>query len=60
MDLFRSPMLAEVGRIRMRADRLLDFATLLKGMWKGGTKVERPLKGAYTSMRCISAFSRLF
>jgi hypothetical protein len=60
MDFFRSPMLAKVGGIWMRAGRLLDLGTMLKGKWDGGSEVEQLLKGTYTSMRCISAFSRLF
>jgi hypothetical protein len=45
MDLFRSPMLAEVGRIRMRAGRLLDFGTMSKGKWDGGSEVVQSVEG---------------
>jgi hypothetical protein len=45
MDLFRSPMLAGVGRIRMRAGRLLDFGTVSKGKWDGGSEVKQSLEG---------------
>jgi hypothetical protein len=45
MDLIRSLMLAEVGRIRMRAGRILGFGTVLMGKWDGGSEVEQSFEG---------------
>jgi hypothetical protein len=60
VDLFHSQMLTEVGRIWMSAGRLLDSRNMLERRLDERIEVERPLRGTHTSMRCISAFSRLF